>query len=98
MEKQGVSLVFNLFSSLFTPEAISCGFLLLVCEENVFILVVCRVWLSASCVCLFLICFHCFNPLLAISCGFLLIVLRFEPGLEPGFKPGLPGFEPGFGT
>ena len=29
--------MYNLFSSLLTPsEAISCGFLLIVCEENVF--------------------------------------------------------------
>ena len=30
--KQDVLLVFNLFSSLLTPEAISCGFLLVVRE------------------------------------------------------------------
>ena len=80
MEKQGVSLVFSLFSSLFTPLKRFRGFLLVVCEENVLFLlsVVCgfllRVWRSKA---------FCF----------LLVLCGFEPGLEPSFKP---GFKPGF--
>ena len=50
-EKQGVSLVFNMFSSLLTPlKRFRVAFSLLCVKKTFFILVVCCVWLSASCV------------------------------------------------
>ena len=50
-EKQGVLLVFNLFSSLLTLKRFSCGFLLVVCEEDVFLFL-----LSVACGFLLLVC------------------------------------------
>ena len=51
VEKQDVLLIFNLFSSLLTLKRFSCGFLLVVCEEDVFLFL-----LSVACGFLLLVC------------------------------------------
>ena len=91
--------MYNLFSSLFNPpEAISCGFLLVVCEENVFFFL-----LSVACGFLLLVCgearrFTCFEKGFQASFSSSLLSSPLEAPLRRSpFSEGLRrGFEASF--